>query len=318
MLNEDSRQLSYILEQLKGLEQLVGAFVNISRLETGLRKFLYHLLSSQYWLYIAMIMGYNQAIDKRKAGVLMKILVLLRHGQSEWNLENRFTGWKDVDLSPKGIEEAKSAGKVLKEEGYDFDIAYTSYLQRAIHTLQLALEEMGRIDLPVIKSWKLNERHYGALQGLNKTETAQKYGEEQVHIWRRSFDVQPPALKPNDERNPALQDLYHGINASELPLTESLKDTIARVIPYYEQEILPQINAGKRVAIAAHGNSLRALIMYFEQLSEEEITKVNVPTGIPLVYEFTDDGKMHKKFYLGDQDAIEAKMKAVVAQGKAK
>lgn len=248
----------------------------------------------------------------------MKSLILLRHGESEWNLENRFTGWTDVDLSPKGVEEAKSAGKVLKEKGYDFDIAYTSYLRRAIHTLELALEEMGRTNLPVIKSWKLNERHYGALQGLNKAETAQKYGEEQVHIWRRSFDIQPPQLEPGDKRNPALQELYHGIDAGELPLTESLKDTIARVVPYYEQEILPKMNEGKRVIIAAHGNSLRALIMYFEQLSEKEITGVNVPTGVPLVYEFTDDDRLHNKYYLGDSSAIEAKMNAVAAQGKAK
>ncbi|WP_230398436.1 2,3-diphosphoglycerate-dependent phosphoglycerate mutase [Novisyntrophococcus fermenticellae] len=248
----------------------------------------------------------------------MKTLVLLRHGESEWNLENRFTGWTDVDLSQRGIEEAKCAGKILKEKGYDFDIAYTSYLQRAIHTLQLALTEMNRKDLPVVKSWKLNERHYGALQGLNKAETAQKYGEEQVQIWRRSFDIQPPELEADDERNPALQKLYYDVRTVGLPLTESLKDTIARVIPYYEQEIRPKMDEGKRVIIAAHGNSLRALIMYFEHLSEDEITKVNVPTGIPLIYEFTDEGQMDRKFYLGDPSAIEEKMKAVAAQGKAK
>jgi 2,3-bisphosphoglycerate-dependent phosphoglycerate mutase len=237
----------------------------------------------------------------------MKTLVLLRHGESEWNLENKFTGWTDVDLSTKGIEEAKNAGKLLKEKGYDFDIAYTSYLQRAIHTLQLALKEMGRENLPVVKTWKLNERHYGALQGLNK-----------VQIWRRSFDIQPPALKPEDDRNPARQELYNEIDKADLPLTESLKDTIARVIPYYEQEILPKMNEKKRVIIAAHGNSLRALMMYFEGLTEEEITKVNIPTGVPLVYEFDDQGKMSKKFYLGDAAEIEAKMKAVASQGKAK
>jgi len=244
----------------------------------------------------------------------MKTLVLLRHGESEWNLENKFTGWTDVDLSPKGTEEAKNAGKLLKEKGYDFDIAYTSYLQRAIHTLQLALKEMGHEDLPVVKSWKLNERHYGALQGLNKSETAEKFGEEQVHIWRRSFDVQPPKLEADDDRNPASQELYKDVDKADLPLTESLKDTIA----YYETEILPKMNEGKRVIIAAHGNSLRALLMYFEGLTEEEITKVNIPTGVPLVYEFDDQGKMSNKFYLGDAAEIEAKMNAVASQGKAK
>lgn len=247
----------------------------------------------------------------------MKTLVLLRHGESEWNLENRFTGWTDVDLSPKGIEEAKSAGQLLKESGYKFDIAYTSYLQRAIHTLKLALGQMSCGEIPIIKSWKLNERHYGALQGLNKAETAQKYGEEQVLIWRRSFDIQPPSLSPDDERNPAKQPLYNGISSEELPLTESLKDTIARVIPYYEKEILPQINEGKSVIIAAHGNSLRALVMYFEHYTEEEITKVNIPTGVPLVFEFEDDMSLKRKYYLGDAAAVEAKMKAVAAQGKA-
>lgn len=248
----------------------------------------------------------------------MTKLVLLRHGESTWNLENRFTGWHDVDLSEKGLKEARSAGVLLKKEGFSFDIAYTSYLLRANHTLALALEEMGETQLPVIKSWKLNERHYGALQGLNKAETAQKYGEEQVLVWRRSFDVQPPALEPADPRNPAKQALYAGIPASLLPLTESLKDTIARVVPYYEEEVLPQITAGKQVIIAAHGNSLRALVMYFEQLSQAEIMQVNIPTGVPLVYEFTKENKMLRKYYLGDAAAVEAKMNAVAAQGKAK
>lgn len=248
----------------------------------------------------------------------MSTLVLLRHGESEWNLENRFTGWTDVDLSPKGVEEARSAGQLMKEKGYHFDIAFTSYLKRANHTLDLALQEMGQTDIPIQKSWKLNERHYGALQGLNKSETAAKYGEEQVKIWRRSFDVQPPALTPEDDRNPAKQDLYKDIDPKELPLTESLKETIARVIPYYESEILPFLNSGKEVIIAAHGNSLRALIMYFDQLTKEEITGVNVPTGVPLVYEFGADGKVEKKFYLGGAAAIEAKMAAVAAQGTAK
>ncbi len=248
----------------------------------------------------------------------MSTLVLLRHGESQWNLENRFTGWTDVDLSPKGMEEAKSAGQLMKEKGYHFDIAFTSYLKRANHTLDLALQEMGQTDIPIQKSWKLNERHYGALQGLNKAETAAKYGEEQVKIWRRSFDVQPPALTPEDDRNPAKQELYKEVDPKELPLTESLKETIARVIPYYEREILPLLNSGKEVIIAAHGNSLRALIMYFDQLTKEEIIGVNVPTGVPLVYEFSADGKVANKFYLGDAAAIEAKMAAVAAQGTAK
>jgi len=248
----------------------------------------------------------------------MKKLVLLRHGESEWNLENRFTGWTDVDLSAKGVEEAKSAGRMLKENGYEFDVAFTSYLKRANRTLDLALQEMGETNIPVIKSYKLNERHYGALQGLNKAETAQKYGDEQVHVWRRSYDVQPPALTPDDDRNPAKQELYKDVSASELPLTESLKDTVARAVPYYEKEILPLINEGKRVIIAAHGNSLRALVMYFDNLTKEEITGVNIPTGVPLVYEFDDNNKVVNKYYLGDAEAIKAKMNAVANQGKAK
>lgn len=248
----------------------------------------------------------------------MKKLVLLRHGESEWNLENRFTGWTDVDLSQKGVEEAKSAGRMLKENGYEFDVAFTSYLKRANRTLDLALQEMGETNIPVIKSYKLNERHYGALQGLNKAETAQKYGDEQVHVWRRSYDVQPPALTPDDDRNPAKQELYKDVPASELPLTESLKDTVARAVPYYEKEILPLINEGKRVIIAAHGNSLRALVMYFDNLTKEEITTVNIPTGVPLVYEFDDNGKVANKYFLGDAEAIKAKMNAVANQGKSK
>lgn len=248
----------------------------------------------------------------------MKTLVLLRHGQSAWNLENRFTGWTDVDLTPQGIEEAKAAGRLMKERGLHFDLAYTSYLKRANHTLALALGEMGESDIPVVRSWKLNERHYGALQGLNKAETARKYGEEQVHIWRRSFDVQPPALTPEDDRSPARQPLYADVPAQELPLTESLKDTIARVIPYFQQTIVPQMEAGKHILIAAHGNSLRAMVMYFDHLSQEAITGVNIPTGVPLVYEFDDSGNALRHYYLGDAAAIEAKMNAVAAQGKAK
>ncbi len=248
----------------------------------------------------------------------MHTLVLIRHGESEWNLENRFTGWTDVDLTEKGISEAKSAGRLLRESGFDFDLCYTSYLKRAIHTLNHVLDNMDRVWLPVQKSWKLNERHYGALQGLNKSETAEKYGEEQVRIWRRSFDVKPPVLDPEDERNPKLQEQYRGVKPENLPLTESLKDTVARVVPYYEKEILPEMRCGKRVLIAAHGNSLRALIMYFEKLTEDEIVSVNVPTGTPLVYRLDDEGKVIEKSYLGDQEAIAAKMKAVAAQGKAK
>ncbi|MDO5519710.1 MAG: 2,3-diphosphoglycerate-dependent phosphoglycerate mutase [bacterium] len=242
-------------------------------------------------------------------------LVLLRHGESVWNKENLFTGWTDVDLSDKGREEAKEAGRALKENGYDFDICYTSYLKRAIHTLNLALDEMDRAWLPVIKSWKLNERHYGALQGLNKSETAKKYGEEQVKIWRRSFDVNPPLLTEEDDRNPRVQEQYRKEVKDLLPLGESLKDTIARVIPYYESVIKKDMLAGKRVVIAAHGNSIRALVKYFENLSEDEIVSVNIPTGVPLVYEFDDQGNFISKQYLGDQSLIAQKMKAVASQG---
>ncbi len=245
-------------------------------------------------------------------------LVLIRHGESLWNKENLFTGWTDVELSEKGCEEAKEAGKVLKEAGYDFDICYTSYLKRAIHTLNFVLDNMDRAWLPVIKDWHLNERHYGALQGLNKSETAQKYGEDQVKIWRRSFDVQPPALEETDDRNPARQEQYRNEKNEKLPLAESLKDTIARVIPFYENNILKDMQAGKRVIVAAHGNSIRALVKYFEDLSEEEIVNVNIPTGVPLVYEFDDNGKFIKKEYIGNQELIKEKMNAVAAQGKKK
>jgi len=245
-------------------------------------------------------------------------LVLIRHGESEWNKENRFTGWTDVDLSEIGRGEASDAGKVLKEKGYDFDVCYTSYLKRAIHTLNGVLDELDREWLPVIKTWKLNERHYGALQGLNKAETASKYGDDQVKIWRRSFDIQPPSLTADDERNPSRSVQYRADNDALLPLTESLKDTIERTIPYYESVIKPDIQAGKRVLIVAHGNSLRALVKYFEGLSENEIIDVNIPTGIPLVYEFDDNFKFAEKYYLGDEDAIAKKMGEVANQGKAK
>ena len=245
-------------------------------------------------------------------------LVLLRHGESEWNRLNLFTGWTDVELSAKGKEEAAASGVLLKQEGFDFDVCYTSYLKRAIHTLNLCLQEMDREWLPVIKSWKLNERHYGALQGLNKAETAEKYGEEQVKIWRRSFDITPPALEENDERNPKKLAQYREVKPELLPLTESLATTIERTVPYFETEIKPQMQQGKRVIIAAHGNSLRALVMHLEGVSKEDILNVNLPTGVPLVYEFDKDITRVGKQFLGDQAAIKAKMDSVANQGKAK
>jgi len=248
----------------------------------------------------------------------MMKLVLVRHGESEWNKLNLFTGWTDVDLSEKGHEEAKAAGKLLVAEGFDFDVCYTSYLKRAIHTLNHILDEMDRVWLPVTKTWKLNERHYGALQGLNKAETAEKYGEDQVKIWRRSFDVKPPKLEADDKRNPANQAIYAGVDKSELPLTESLETTIERVVPYFEKVIKKDMKEGKRVIIAAHGNSLRALVKYFDKMSNDEILGVNIPTGVPLVYVFDDDFNVVNKYYLGDQEALAAKMAAVANQGKAK
>ena len=246
----------------------------------------------------------------------MKKLVLVRHGESEWNKLNLFTGWMDVDLSEKGREEARNGGRVLKEEGYDFDICYTSYLKRAIHTLDLVLDEMDRCWLPVVKTWKLNERHYGDLQGLNKAETAAKYGEDQVKIWRRSFDVKPPALDPNDERSATKQAMYRNVDPALLPANESLETTIERAVPFFEEVIKKDMEAGKRVIIAAHGNSLRALVKYFDNLTPEEIISVNIPTAVPLVYEFDDDFKAIRHYYLGDQEAIAAKMQAVANQGK--
>lgn len=244
-------------------------------------------------------------------------LVLLRHGESEWNRENLFTGWTDVDLSENGRMEAHNAAKLLKAEGFDFDVCYTSYLKRAIHTLNIVLEDMDREWLSVIKTWKLNERHYGALQGMNKADTAAKYGEQQVQIWRRSFDIRPPELTADDERNPALQEQYRGVNKDELPLCESLKDTSARVLPYFDKEILAGMCRGERILIAAHGNSLRALIKRFDSLSEEAITGVNIPTGIPLVYTFDDDMHVLEKRYLGDPETVQKKMAGVANQGKA-
>ena len=245
-------------------------------------------------------------------------LVLVRHGESEWNKLNLFTGWTDVELSDTGREEAAAGGKALREEGFDFDICYTSRLKRAIHTLNVILDQLDRSWLPVVKSWKLNERHYGALQGLNKAETAEKYGDQQVKIWRRSFDVQPPALKPGDERDPHELEMYRDVPSDELPYTECLKDTIARAWPYFEETILPQMKAGKRVLIAAHGNSLRALVKQFDHLSDDEIAGVNIPTGVPLVYEFDKDMNVLSKRYIGDPETIEKKIDAVTNQGKAK
>lgn len=226
-------------------------------------------------------------------------LVLIRHGESVWNMENRFTGWTDVALSRKGMEEAAEAGKVLRHNGFDFDVCYTSYLKRAIHTLNIVLDEMDRQWLPVVKSWKLNERHYGALQGWNKSETAEKYGEAQVKIWRRSFDVQPPALDREDNRNPCAAAMYAGEAEADMPLTESLKDTLERVVPYYNTKIKPQMESGRKVLIVAHGNSLRALVKYFEGISDGEIAAVNIPTGTPLVYEFKENFQVSNKYYLG-------------------
>ena len=248
----------------------------------------------------------------------MKKLVLLRHGESEWNKLNLFTGWMDVDLSEKGVEEAKLAGQTLKAEGYDFDVCYTSYLKRAIHTLNLTLDEMDRAWLPVIKSWKLNERHYGALQGLNKSETAEKYGEDQVKISRRSYDVKPTELDDDDDRSATKQAMYRDVDRALLPKNESLETTIERVVPFFEETIKKDIMDGKRVVIAAHGNSLRALVKYFDNLSNEEIIGVNIPTATPLVYEFDDDMNVIRHYYLGDQEALKAKMDAVANQGKKK
>lgn len=248
----------------------------------------------------------------------MTKLVLIRHGESEWNKLNLFTGWTDVELSEKGVQEAITGGKLLNEAGFRFDVAYTSTLKRAIHTCWHVLDGVDQAYLPVIKDYRLNERHYGALQGLNKKETAEKYGAEQVHQWRRSFDIAPPALEENDPRNPTLQDMYKNVDKKDLPLHESLKDTIARVVPYYNDVIVPEIKAGKKVLIAAHGNSLRALVKYLKNISDEDIAGLNIPTGVPYVFELDDDLKVIKDYYLGDQEAIEAKINAVKNQDSVK
>lgn len=242
-------------------------------------------------------------------------LVLIRHGESQWNKENRFTGWKDVDLSEKGVEEAHAAGKLLKAEGFTFDEAYTSVLKRAIRTLWIGLDEMDLMWIPQTKSWKLNERHYGGLQGLDKAETAAKYGDDQVKIWRRSYDIPPPELDPSDERYLGNDPRYSGIK--DFPKTECLKDTVERVVPYWTSEIAPKIKAGKRLIIAAHGNSLRALVKYLDGIADDEIVNLNIPTGVPLVYELDADLSPIKSYYLGDQAAIKAAQDAVANQGKA-
>jgi len=250
--------------------------------------------------------------------IKLKKLVLLRHGESTWNKENRFTGWTDVGLSEKGIQEAIDAGRLLLKEKHVFDVAFTSVLKRAVKTLWLALEEMDLMWIPIHNSWRLNERHYGALQGLNKVDMVQKFGPEQVLKWRRSYDIPPPALSLDDERSPARDARYKSLKAEETPLTECLKDTVARVLPYWNSTIVPVIKSGQRVVIAAHGNSLRALVKHLDNISDEEIVSLNIPTGIPLVYEFSDDLTPIKHYYLGDPEAVERATKAVADQTKAK
>jgi len=245
-------------------------------------------------------------------------IVLLRHGESVWNKENRFTGWTDVDLSDKGIQEAHQAGKMLAGQGFVFDIAFTSVLKRAVRTLWIALDEMDSMWIPVHNSWRLNERHYGALQGLNKAETASKFGEGQVHIWRRSYDVRPPALDPSDPRSPAKDVRYRNLAAGDIPLTECLKDTVSRFLPYWHETIVPTVRSGKRTIIAAHGNSLRALVKYLDNVSDEAIVDLNIPTGVPLVYELDEQLRPLKHYYLGDPDSVKKAMDAVAKQGKAR
>jgi 2,3-bisphosphoglycerate-dependent phosphoglycerate mutase len=248
----------------------------------------------------------------------MHKLVLLRHGESLWNRENRFTGWTDVDLTDHGREEARRAGRLLKESGYTFDVAYTSVLKRAVKTLWLALEEMDLMWIPIYNSWRLNERHYGALQGLNKAETAQKFGEDQVLVWRRSYDTPPPALAADDPRHPGGDPRYATLSGAELPRTECLKDTVARFLPYWHETIAPSVRSGRRVVIAAHGNSIRALVKYLDDVSDADIVGLNIPTAIPLVYELDDTLKPLRHYYLGDPSMIEAAVKAVASQGKAR
>ncbi len=248
----------------------------------------------------------------------MTKLVLIRHGESTWNKENRFTGWTDVDLSEKGLQEAKEGGQALKAAGYTFDVAYTSVLKRAIRTLWTVLDQTDLMWIPVHRSWRLNERHYGALQGLNKSETAEKYGEAQVKIWRRAYAISPPPLTADDPRYPGHDPRYARLTKQELPLTECLKDTVARFLPLWHETIAPEIRKGKKALIAAHGNSLRALVKYLDNISEEEIVELNIPTGMPLVYELDDNLKPLKHYYLGDPEKVKAAMEAVAAQGKKK
>ncbi len=244
-------------------------------------------------------------------------VVLLRHGESTWNKENRFTGWTDVDLSERGVQEAHLAGKTLKEEGFTFDVAHTSVLRRAIRTLWIVLDEMDLMWIPVFRHWRLNERHYGALQGLNKAEMAEKFGEEQVHVWRRSYDVPPPSLERDDPRWPGHEAKYGSVDSAHLPLTECLKDTVDRFLPLWHSTIAPDVTAGKRVIIAAHGNSLRALVKYLDEIPDEEIPGLNIPTGVPLVYELDHDLRPLQHYYLGDPEAVRKAAEAVARQGKA-
>ena len=248
----------------------------------------------------------------------MYTVIFMRHGESQWNLENRFTGWTDVDLTPKGVAEARRAGELIREAGLSVDLAFTSVLKRAIRTLFNTLDVMDALYVPVVKDYRLNERHYGALQGLNKAETAQKFGEEQVHVWRRSYDVPPPALEESDARFPGNDPRYAALAREVLPLTECLKDTVKRAVPYWKETIVPEIRSGKRVLVAAHGNSLRALIKEIDAMSDEEIVSLNIPTGRPLVYEFDEDMRPLKHYYLGDADEIRAAQEAVKNQGKAR
>ena len=244
-------------------------------------------------------------------------LVLIRHGESTWNLENRFTGWTDVDLTPTGVEQAKQAGRLLRAENCDFDIAYTSVLKRATRTLWHTLDELDRTWLPVVHSWRLNERHYGALQGLNKAETAKQYGDAQVLTWRRSYDTPPPALEPSDARSERADLRYAKLAPEQIPLTECLKDTVARVLPFWNESMAPAIRAGRRLVVAAHGNSIRALVKYLDGVSDADIVGLNIPNGIPLVYELDDDLKPLRHYYLGDAEAAEKAAAAVASQGKA-
>jgi 2,3-bisphosphoglycerate-dependent phosphoglycerate mutase len=245
-------------------------------------------------------------------------VVLLRHGESVWNKENRFTGWTDVDLSEKGVDEAKKAGETLKKEGFVFDIAFTSVLKRAIRTLWITLDIMDLMWIPVYRCWRLNEKHYGGLQGLNKAETADKYGDEQVLKWRRAYDVQPPALEKSDKRHPSNDPIYKNLDEKDVPATECLKDTVERFLPYWHETIAPTIKSGKRVLIAAHGNSLRALVKYLDNMPDDEIVKLNIPTGIPLVYELDKDLKPIKHYYIGDPEEVKKATQAVANQGKSK